>query len=89
MLGGDKQKRKVETRVMGRPANVVWRILLMNFSAASCIDFYEQIMSQNPDCQVRVNSECQDNVKEAGKFRLCVCEQNLAPTQGTWSRNGV
>jgi len=76
LLGGDKQKRKVENRVTGRPATMVWRSLLKNYPAASCIDFYEHIMNQNPDYQVRVNPGCRDNVEEAGKFRSCVCEQS-------------
>lgn len=60
----------------------------MNYSAVSCIDFYEHIMNQNPDCQVRVNPGCQDDVEEA-RFRSYVCEQSQIPMQGTWSRNGV
>lgn len=75
LLGRDRQKRKVENRVMGRPRTTVWRSLLMNYSAVSCIDFYEHIMNQNPDCQVRVNPGCQDDVEEA-RFRSYVCEQS-------------
>ena len=60
----------------------------MNYPAASYIDFSEHTMNQSPDCQVRVNPGCRDNVEEA-EFRSCVCEQSWIPTQGTWKRNGV